>query len=265
MKQSPQGAKYVKTNSTDSFVVVGELNSNTSTEVGERRISTTYEVVNSTHLSTEEECENAIKPEFSELTKSTLATYFDADGRMVRESKLRQSLFHGGCSEEIRRTVWCFVFGLYPMLSTTRERKDFDLENHYKYHALKRRWQSYMGDYDEDSLCESIDLSSLDMNDYMSTDLPTCEIHPDTQDYSHSALKNMAKTFAWRQNMDSTPFVWYRVIDKDIPRTDLDYSYFKQSTDVHIKRMRNILATFGFYHPHIGYVQVQLDNINYSY
>nr|CAB3266827.1 TBC1 domain family member 15-like [Phallusia mammillata] len=251
MKQSKQNAKYVRTNSNDSFVVVGETNG----EVGDRRLSKTYEVVNSKHLMSNEDQQSVIKPDFSPLTKDTLSKYFDIDGRVVQESKLRQSLFHGGCNEEIRRTVWSFIFGLYPMLSTTRERKDLDIENHYKYHALKRRWQSYMGDYNEDNLSDSIDLSTLNMQDYMSADLPTCDVHTVTQDNLHSTFKDMARTYAWKKTMDSAPFSWYRVIEKDLPRTDLDHAYFKDDSNIHLDRMKNILATFGFFHPNVGYVQ----------
>ena len=83
---------------------------------------------------------------------------------------------------------------------------------------------------------------------------------PSDDDEFTTSLENhsdMAKVYAWgcRANVDDV-MTWYRVIDKDIPRTDYSHPYFEQGSDKVISQMRSILATFGFFHPNIGYVQV---------
>ncbi|XP_041364578.1 TBC1 domain family member 15-like [Gigantopelta aegis] len=75
------------------------------------------------------------------LTDSEFQHFFDSDGRLVDEHGLRKAVFLGGIDPAIRKTVWKFVFGLYPCTSTTRERDTILLDYIVKYNELKSRWK----------------------------------------------------------------------------------------------------------------------------
>lgn len=66
--------------------------------------------------------------------------WFDSDGRLVKEAQMRQRVFEAGTDPSCRRSLWKFLFGIYPMTSTHREQKTIDIENRAHYQALRRRW-----------------------------------------------------------------------------------------------------------------------------
>jgi len=246
--------QFVKSNSDESFVLVEETQCEKPCEIN---LSNSLE--SDFDFSLEDDSNPLCSPMYKSLTADELQSFCDVDGRLIHESKLRESMFYGGCEEKIRRVVWSYIFHLYPMNSTAREQYNMDIENHYKYHALKLRWQIYMNNYngvDVNGECPWKPCKS-DHDNFMVSDLPPYE--KDVVVFltdEHNAQKNLARTYASRMTLDDTPGAWLHVVEKDIPRTDIDHPYFSQDSETQLQKMRNILITFGFFHPRIGYVQV---------
>jgi len=75
------------------------------------------------------------------VTKAEYRDWFDSDGRLVKEARMRQRLFEAGVDPSCRCNLWKFLFGIYPMNSTLREQKTIDVENRAHYQALRDRWE----------------------------------------------------------------------------------------------------------------------------
>ncbi|GAB1605788.1 small G protein signaling modulator 2-like [Argonauta hians] len=71
------------------------------------------------------------------LTEEQFLLMFDSDGRLVKERELRKAVFLGGIEPTLRKSVWPFLFGMYPCQSTKREREVLMLEYVIKYHEMK--------------------------------------------------------------------------------------------------------------------------------
>ncbi|XP_011405709.2 PREDICTED: TBC1 domain family member 15-like [Amphimedon queenslandica] len=84
--------------------------------------------------------EEAERKSYVPLEHQECLSLFDDDGRLVKEAKLRKSLFEGGVTASWRPHIWKFLFQIYPFNSTHREQKTIDLENRAKYKALHDRW-----------------------------------------------------------------------------------------------------------------------------
>nr|XP_018671423.1 TBC1 domain family member 15-like [Ciona intestinalis] len=234
---------FFKTKSTESFELV-EAPYAIVDEAGAE--SRPYAVVDRRHArqeSVDEDVKLVRLPSFAPLSPDEFASYFDVDGRVVMETKLRESIFHGGCDGAIRKKVWSFIFGVHPMLSTDSEREVLDVENHYKYHALKMRCLCYISE------------GGNTEQDVMSLKLPPPTNQSQFSDSTLENHANLAKIFAGNQEIDLCSGDWMKVINKDIPRTDTQHPYFKNQDSNFAEKMKNILITFGFYHPSIGYVQ----------
>ena len=63
-------------------------------------------------------------------------------GRIVNEKALRQRVFYSGVANEIRKEVWKFLLGLYPMSSTAAERADILKQKRLHYGRIKAQWTS---------------------------------------------------------------------------------------------------------------------------
>ena len=61
-------------------------------------------------------------------------------GRIVNEKALRQRVFYSGVANEIRKEVWKFLLGLYPMSSTAAERADILKQKRLHYGRIKAQW-----------------------------------------------------------------------------------------------------------------------------
>lgn len=65
-------------------------------------------------------------------------------GKIVNERALRQRVFTSGVEPEVRREVWKFLLGLYPMDSTAAERAALMKQKQRHYGQLKAQWTSIM-------------------------------------------------------------------------------------------------------------------------
>ncbi|KAL5019452.1 hypothetical protein ScPMuIL_002344 [Solemya velum] len=95
--------------------------------------------------------------------------------------------------------------------------------------------------------------TELDFNvrEYMSPHLTSPEIQQKTD-----FMKLQAQVYVNRQKIDIRQLLsCIRVIDKDVPRTDRDYEYFKGLNNPHLTELRDILITFAAFHPSLGYAQ----------
>ena len=179
--------------------------------------------------------------EFIPLTIDALQDFYDDDGRIANSDKLREAVFNGGCSSDIRIKVWPFLFEVYPFSSTKRERDAISMTNFFNYQALKHKCKAEINGV--------LIVDDVKESPYANLDMCTLD-----------GLQKAAELFAEKKQYDFKFQDWYRVVDKDIPRTDIEHSYFDENHDYEVK-MRNILTTFGVIHPQIGYVQVSVNRL----
>lgn len=58
------------------------------------------------------------------LSEEEWSALLDARGRLTDESRFRQRCFYGGVEPGLRRTVWKYLLGVFPMASTAAERDE---------------------------------------------------------------------------------------------------------------------------------------------
>ncbi|XP_045161678.2 TBC1 domain family member 15-like [Mercenaria mercenaria] len=69
-------------------------------------------------------------------------------------------------------------------------------------------------------------------------------------------MKIQAQVYVNRCKIDVTGMKSYlRLIDKDVPRTDRDVPYFKESKSNQLSMLRDILITYATFHSDVGYAQ----------
>eukprot|EP01147_Barroeca_monosierra_P008700 gene8700-1089_t len=220
------------------------------------------------------------------LTREHWESYFAEDGRVLNQSEIRKRVFAGGLAEDVRQEVWFFLLGVYPFLSTSREREVLLRSRRMEYRALKEHWKETLRP--DKSYCEFLLI--------FSSFLGNCEgnIHPYTfnsnlqsrkQNTGHdyfSAADDLdpedqftfiqAKITAMSHRIDeehaeksivslavflsnSLSRTLERVIEKDVPRTDRETDYFKGDDNIHLEWLHDILVTYAVFHPEVGYVQ----------
>eukprot|EP00730_Choanoeca_flexa_P013429 TRINITY_DN5311_c9_g1_i1.p1 TRINITY_DN5311_c9_g1~~TRINITY_DN5311_c9_g1_i1.p1 ORF type:complete len:402 (+),score=100.44 TRINITY_DN5311_c9_g1_i1:1489-2694(+) len=162
-------------------------------------------------------------------------TFFEQDGRIVNENKLRARIFKGGVDPAIRKDVWYFLLGYYPMHSTTREREVLQRERRMEYLALKQHWQ-------EELEPEKYEHEDFDVADNLGEE--------DQFVFVQAKLKAMRHEIDPEKAEDSI-----RIIRKDVPRTDRQNEYFEADDNIHLVWLNDILVTYAVYHQEVGYVQ----------
>ncbi|XP_065833261.1 TBC1 domain family member 15-like [Oscarella lobularis] len=218
------------------------------------------------------------------LDATTWRGYRDKDGRIIDEIDLRTRIFQGGIDVSIRPDVWSFLYDLYPLSSTQRERDVMAEDYLVRYCALKKRWQTmlhlvsapnalpfppaYMTEHDDDEDEDSDDDDDdIDQNEddvaYLhakdhsvnQTEVVTCTAAADVKrEEQYSFVELQAQVFAGRQPIDlATLKKAIRIIDKDVPRTDRDQPIFRSNQNLGI--LRDVLITYAAFHPDVSYVQ----------
>eukprot|EP00051_Salpingoeca_urceolata_P012803 m.159259 g.159259 ORF g.159259 m.159259 type:complete len:446 (+) comp17606_c0_seq19:351-1688(+) len=159
--------------------------------------------------------------------------YFDTDGRIVAESRLRKAVFRGGVENSVRKECWKFILGAVPCSSTYREREVLAQRNRVTYTALKQRWKEVLSD------------------DQMAGALTTEGVDPEDQfEYIQAKLSAMRHEI----DVDAANAV-IKAIQKDVPRTDRTIEYFRGDSPEHLQWLNDILVTFAIFNPEIGYAQ----------
>ncbi|EGD74853.1 hypothetical protein PTSG_07083 [Salpingoeca rosetta] len=170
------------------------------------------------------------------LTREQWESYFADDGRVLNQSEIRKRVFAGGIDPEVRKEVWFFLLGVYPFLSTTREREVLMRTRRMEYRAMKERWQ------------EEFEPEKHDAGDSFSA---ADDLDPEDQfAFIQAKITAMGHQFD-RQKADSS----IRTIKKDVPRTDRETEYFREDDNIHLQWLNDILITYAVFHEEVGYVQ----------
>ncbi|KAI6645828.1 TBC1 domain family member 15-like [Oopsacas minuta] len=93
------------------------------------------------------ECEQEaffIKPRVAKqygITEEVWLGLFNTEGQIVNPDHFYRLVFEAGIDPSIRKSVWKFLYGVYPLQSTYRERLVIDAENRFYYDSIKAHWQ----------------------------------------------------------------------------------------------------------------------------
>ncbi|XP_056901539.1 TBC1 domain family member 15 [Takifugu flavidus] len=192
-------------------------------------------------------------------TRLTLPGVMDDEGR-VDESRLRMHIFkNGGVSPSERGLAWRFLFGMYPCGSTALERSLLQEQLVVRYQVMKRRWQQFLPSTVQIHL-NGTDAELLAGVRYF--DQRQAHVQQQTQDQSEEIRERLAflelqaqilferVTFDQRELREAI-----RIIDKDVPRTSRDLSYYQGEGLGNLLVLRDILITYAAFHPEVSYAQ----------
>ncbi|KAK3752552.1 hypothetical protein QZH41_013422, partial [Actinostola sp. cb2023] len=187
----------------------------------------------------------------------------DQDGRIVNENRVRKVIFKGAISSNIRANVWRFLFGLYPFLSTDRERKVLLAENYSRYRAYKLRWKEMIKTYkltvsgNEEPLNTPIYIRECQQHEnFDSMEFLSPFLRDDIDENQLVFLNITAQVNASREPIDLNALAKsIKNIDKDVPRTDRGHPYFSGIGNQNLLVLRDILITYAAYHKDVGYAQ----------
>nr|XP_046255357.1 TBC1 domain family member 15 isoform X3 [Scatophagus argus] len=176
----------------------------------------------------------------------TLPGVMDAEGR-VDESRLRMHIFkNGGVCPSERGLVWRFLFGMYPCGSTALERSLLQEQLAVRYQVMKRKWQQFLPSAVQMHL-NGTDAELVAAVRYF--DQRQAQAQQRTQDQSEQILFERV-TFDQGELREAI-----RIIDKDVPRTNRDLSYYQGEGSGNLLVLRDILITYAAFHPEVSYAQ----------
>ncbi|XP_067366144.1 TBC1 domain family member 15 isoform X2 [Channa argus] len=189
----------------------------------------------------------------------TLPGVMDADGR-VDESRLRMHIFkNGGVSASERALVWHFLFGMYPCSSTALERSLLQEQLVVRYRVMKKKWQHVLPSAVRMHL-NGTDAELVAAVRYF--DHRQVQGQQQTQDQSEEVkdrltfLELQAQILFERFTFDNEELLEaIRIIDKDVPRTNRDLSYYQGEGLGNLLVLRDILITYAAFHPDVSYAQ----------
>ncbi|KAF6739673.1 TBC1 domain family member 25 [Oryzias melastigma] len=183
----------------------------------------------------------------------------DAGGR-VDESRLRMHIFkNGGVSPSDRGLVWRFLFGMYPCGSTALERSLLQEQLFVRYRVMKRKWQSFLPSAKKISL-NGTDAELIKAVRYFEE--REAQAQQESQVQSEEVQERLsflelqaqflfgAVSFHREELQEAI-----RIIDKDVPRTNRDLSYYQNEGLGNLLVLRDILITYAAFHPEVSYAQ----------
>ena len=162
-------------------------------------------------------------------------SFFDGDGRIVQESRLRKCVFENGVEASLRKDIWKYLLGYFPFHTTYLEREIIQKQLKVEYQALKSHWKATL-----EPTTSNPAMLDLDSD----------------EDPQMAFMKLQAMLNAQRLSIkeaDAVAFI--RLIKKDVPRTDRKVEYFAGDENPHLVWLHDILTTFAIVHPDVGYVQ----------
>ncbi|XP_026227516.1 TBC1 domain family member 15 [Anabas testudineus] len=189
----------------------------------------------------------------------SLPGVMDTEGR-VDESRLRMHIFkNGGVSPSERGLVWRFLFGMYPCSSTALERSLLQEQLAVRYRVMKRKWQQFLPSSVQMHL-NGTDAELVAAVRYFNQ--RQAQLQQQTQDLSEELrdrlafLELQAQILFERFTFDSEELCEaIRIIDKDVPRTNRDLSYYQGEGLGNLLVLRDILITYAAFHPEVSYAQ----------
>ena len=75
------------------------------------------------------------------VTEEVWRGLFNTEGQIVNPAHFYRLVFEAGIESSIRKSVWKFLYGVYPLHSTHRERLVIDAENKFYYESIRAHWQ----------------------------------------------------------------------------------------------------------------------------
>ncbi|XP_058503791.1 TBC1 domain family member 16 [Solea solea] len=189
----------------------------------------------------------------------TLPGIMDTEGR-IDESRLRMHIFkNGGVSPSERGLAWRFLFGMYPCSSTALERSLLQEQLVIRYQVMKRRWQKFLPSTVRMHL-NGTDAELVAAVRYF--DQRQAQEQQQTQDLSEEARERLAflnlqaQILFERVTFDGEELrEAIRIIDKDVPRTNRDLTYYQGQGSGNLLVLRDILITYAAFHPEVSYAQ----------
>ncbi|XP_042279407.1 TBC1 domain family member 15 [Thunnus albacares] len=188
----------------------------------------------------------------------TLPGVMDAEGR-VDESRLRMHIFkNGGVSPSERGLAWRFLFGMYPCSSTALERPLLQEQLAIRYQVMKRKWQQFLPSAVRMHL-NGTDAELVAAVRYF--DQRQARVQQQALDQSEvrdrlTFLELQAQILFERDTFDHEELrEAIRIIDKDVPRTNRDLSYYQGEGSGNLLVLRDILITYAAFHPEVSYAQ----------
>uniref|UniRef100_UPI003AADE51E TBC1 domain family member 15 n=1 Tax=Centroberyx gerrardi TaxID=166262 RepID=UPI003AADE51E len=189
----------------------------------------------------------------------SLPGVMDAEGR-VDESRLRMHIFkNGGVCPSERGLVWRFLFGMYPCSSTALERPLLQEQLAVRYQVMKRKWQQFLPSAVRMRL-NGTDAELVAAVRYF--DQRQAQAQQQAQHQSEELrdrlafLELQAQVLFERVTFDLEELQEaIRIIDKDVPRTNRDLTYYLGEGSGNLLVLRDILITYAAFHPEVSYAQ----------
>ncbi|XP_072316689.1 TBC1 domain family member 15 [Eucyclogobius newberryi] len=189
----------------------------------------------------------------------TLPGVMDAEGR-VDESRLRMHVFkNGGVLPHERSLVWRFLFGMYPCSSTALERPLLLEQLVVRYQVMKGKWQRLLPSTVKMHI-NGTDVELIMAIEYFNQ--RQLQVKQQSQEYSLEVreklafLELQAQILFERVTLDQKELQEaIRIIDKDVPRTNRNLSYYKGEGSGNLLVLRDILITYAAFHPEVSYAQ----------
>lgn len=155
--------------------------------------------------------------------------FFDHSGRLcITESEVRERIFHGGLSPDVRKDAWLFLLGVFPWSSDADERRSIVSEKRNEYYRLKRQWWD--------------DVERQEKDDFW-------------RDQKSRIEKDVHRT-----DRNIAPFV-----DSDTPHPDPNSRFAETGTNLHLEQLKDMLITYNEYNVNLGYVQGMSDLLSPIY
>lgn len=82
------------------------------------------------------------RPRPPPVTEDEWRGFLDGEGRVANSNEFRRRVFQGGVDPSIRKEVWKFLLGYFPLDSTYEERLELQANRKTEYDVLKNQWQS---------------------------------------------------------------------------------------------------------------------------
>ncbi|KAK9366575.1 rab-GTPase-TBC domain-containing protein [Lipomyces kononenkoae] len=165
----------------------------------------------------------------NEVSRDEWKAFFDASGRLrVTVSEVKERVFHGGLSRDIRSEAWLFLLDVFPWDSSQIERQSIMAAKRDEYFRLKRQWWD---------------------------DINRQQVDPVWKDQRNRIEKDVHRT-------DRNILLF---AGEDTPHPDPDSPFANIGTNVHLEQLKDMLITYNEYNKSLGYVQGMSDLLSPIY
>lgn len=165
----------------------------------------------------------------NEVGKVEWNAFFDHTGRLsITIDEVKDRIFHGGVSPEIRSEVWLFLLDVYPWDSSSEDRRSIISEKRNEYYRYKRKWWE--------------DIDKQESDDFWKDQKSRIEKDVHRTDRNISLFE-----------------------ESDTPHPDPNSRYSEIGTNLHLEQLKDLLITYNEYNTNLGYVQGMSDLLSPLY